>query len=167
MALSRASAAAKGVPLYQRLAQLAGMDTKKYVLPVPSFNVINGGSHAGNALSCQEFMVLPIGAKTFKEAMQIGAEVYHNLAKVLKTKYGQDAVNVGDEGGFAPPVLENDEAIGVLMDAIKASGHMDKVKIGTDVAASEFFKEDAKKYDLYWKDAKQAGKKLLTTTELG
>ncbi len=81
-----------GVPLYQRLAMLAQMGTKTYTLPVPSFNVINGGSHAGNQLSCQEFMVLPVGAKTFKEAMQIGVEVYHSLAKILKKKYGQDAV---------------------------------------------------------------------------
>merc|ERR1719230_2413534 len=165
--MARASAAAKDIPLYARLAELAGTNTRKYTLPVPSFNVINGGSHAGNALSCQEFMVLPIGASSFKEAMQIGAEVYHNLAKVLKKKYGQDSVNVGDEGGFAPPVKENDEALAVLMDAIKASGHADKVKIGTDVAASEFYKDKEGKYDLYWKDEKQAGKKLLSTGELG
>lgn len=163
MAMARASAAAKDMPLYARLAELAGTNTKKYVLPVPSFNVINGGSHAGNALSCQEFMVLPIGASTFKEAMQIGAEVYHNLAKVLKKKYGQDAVNVGDEGGFAPPVTENDEALQVLMQAIEASGHKDKIKIGTDVAASEFCKDG--KYDLYWK-TKDAGKKMLSSKEL-
>merc|ERR1719421_2318699 len=162
MAVSRAAAAAQGVPLYQHLAALAGSVPKNYTMPVPSFNVINGGSHAGNQLSCQEFMILPLGAKNFKEAVQIGAEVYHNLAKVLKKKYGQDSVNVGDEGGFAPPVLENDEAIGVLMQAIELSGHMDKVKIGTDVAASEFFKDG--KYDLYWKDKKLAGKKMLSTT---
>lgn len=83
MALARAGAAAKGVPLYQYLAQLAGKKTDKYVLPVPSFNVINGGKHAGNKLAMQEFMILPTGAKTFKEAMQIGAEVYHNLKKVI------------------------------------------------------------------------------------
>lgn len=74
-----------------------------------AFNVINGGSHAGNKLAMQEFMILPIGASTFKEAMRIGAEVYHNLKSVIKMKYGQDATNVGDEGGFAPNILENQE----------------------------------------------------------
>lgn len=74
-----------------------------------AFNVINGGSHAGNKLAMQEFMILPVGASTFKEAMRIGAEVYHNLKNVIKKKYGQDATNVGDEGGFAPNILENKE----------------------------------------------------------
>lgn len=74
------------------------------MLPVPAFNVINGGSHAGNKLAMQEFMILPTGAKTFKEALQIGAEVYHHLKAVIKEKYGLDATNVGDEGGFAPNI---------------------------------------------------------------
>merc|ERR1712216_826760 len=99
------------------IAELAGKPTDKFVMPVPSLNVINGGSHAGNRLACQEFMILPTGASSFKEAMQIGAEVYHNLKKVVEKKYGQDACNVGDEG---------------------------KVKLGTDVAASEFYDADAK-----------------------
>jgi enolase len=148
MAICRAGAAAKKIPLYKHIAELAGRDTSKFVLPVPSFNVINGGSHAGNQLACQEFMILPVGAKSFREAMQIGAEVYHNLKKVVNKRYGQDATNVGDEGGFAVPVQENGEALEVLMEAIKASGHLDKVKIATDVAASEFFIGDEKKYDL-------------------
>jgi enolase len=74
-----------------------------------AFNVINGGSHAGNKLAMQEFMILPIGASNFHEAMRIGAEVYHNLKNVIKAKYGKDATNVGDEGGFAPNILENNE----------------------------------------------------------
>lgn len=74
-----------------------------------AFNVINGGSHAGNKLAMQEFMILPVGAESFKEAMRIGAEVYHNLKNVIKEKYGKDATNVGDEGGFAPNILENKE----------------------------------------------------------
>lgn len=74
-----------------------------------AFNVINGGSHAGNKLAMQEFMILPVGASSFKEAMRIGAEVYHNLKNVIKEKYGKDATNVGDEGGFAPNILENKE----------------------------------------------------------
>merc|ERR1719473_2108319 len=135
MAVCRAGAAAKEQALYEYIANLAGKPTDKFVMPVPSFNVINGGSHAGNRLACQEFMILPVGAANFREAMQIGAEVYHSLKSVVKKKYGQDATNVGDEGGFAVPVLDNNEALDVLMDAIKASGHEAKVKLGTDVAA--------------------------------
>lgn len=139
------------MPLYQYLSCLSGRPTDSYVMPVPSFNVINGGSHAGNRLACQEFMILPVGAKSFKEALCIGCEVYHSLKSCIKKKYGQDACNVGDEGGFAPSVQDNNEALDVLMDAIEKSGHKDKVKIGTDVAASEFCKEGGK-YDLDFKN---------------
>merc|ERR1719201_2831981 len=138
----------------------------KFVLPVPAFNVINGGSHAGNRLACQEFMILPVGAANFKEAMIIGAEVYHTLKGVIKKKYGQDACNVGDEGGFAPSVQDNNEALDVLMDAIKASGHADKVKIGTDVAASEFYNEKTKKYDLDFKNPNSPDSMKKTSDEM-
>ncbi|CAE7026001.1 ENO1 [Symbiodinium sp. KB8] len=97
-------------------------------------------------------MILPTGASSFKNAMEIGAEVYHTLKSVIKKKYGQDACNVGDEGGFAPNVQDNNEALDVLMEAIKKSGHEGKVKIGTDVAASEFYKADEKIYDLDFKN---------------
>jgi len=102
MAVLKAGAAAKGVPLYRHIADLAGHGGKKIVMPVPAFNVINGGSHAGNKLAMQEFMILPTGASSFAEAMKIGSEVYHSLKAVIKKKYGQDATNVGDEGGFLP-----------------------------------------------------------------
>eukprot|EP00435_Cladocopium_sp_Y103_P074212 s151_g47.t1 len=155
MAVCRAGAASMEMPLYQYLSCLSGRPTDSYVMPVPSFNVINGGSHAGNRLACQEmqtlFMILPVGAKSFKEALCIGCEVYHSLKSCIKKKYGQDACNVGDEGGFAPSVQDNNEALDVLMDAIEKSGHKDKVKIGTDVAASEFCKEGGK-YDLDFKN---------------
>merc|ERR1719198_1531005 len=124
MALARAGAASMHMPPYEYIANLAGRPTDKYVMPVPSFNVINGGSHAGNRLACQEFMILPVGASSFKEAMQIGAEVYHNLKKVVQKKYGQDA---GNAGGFAVPVQDNNEALDVLMEAITASGYKEKV----------------------------------------
>merc|ERR1712060_531091 len=150
MAVCRAGAAASEMPLYQYIAKLAGKPLDRFVMPVPSLNVINGGSHAGNRLACQEFMILPTGAASFKEAMEIGAEVYHTLKSVIKKKYGQDACNVGDEGGFAPSVQDNNEALDVLMEAIKKSGHEAKVKIGTDVAASEFYKDG--KYDLDFKN---------------
>merc|ERR1711953_865182 len=152
MAVTRAGAASMQMPLYEYIANLSGRPTDKYVMPVPSFNVINGGSHAGNRLACQEFMILPVGASSLKDALIIGAEVYHTLKGVIKKKYGQDACNVGDEGGFAPSVQDNNEALDVLMDAIQKSGHADKVKLATDVAASEFYNAETKKYDLDFKN---------------
>uniref|UniRef100_A0AAQ5Z0U9 phosphopyruvate hydratase n=3 Tax=Amphiprion ocellaris TaxID=80972 RepID=A0AAQ5Z0U9_AMPOC len=147
LAVCKAGAAEKGVPLYRHIADLAG--NPEVILPVPAFNVINGGSHAGNKLAMQEFMILPIGASTFKEAMRIGAEVYHNLKNVIKKKYGQDATNVGDEGGFAPNILENQEALELLKEAIAKAGYTDEIVIGMDVAASEFYRDG--KYDLDFK----------------
>ncbi|XP_068170980.1 enolase 1b, (alpha) [Antennarius striatus] len=149
LAVCKAGAAEKGVPLYRHIADLAG--NAKVILPVPAFNVINGGSHAGNKLAMQEFMILPAGASTFKEAMCIGSEVYHNLKKVIKNRYGQDATNVGDEGGFAPNILENKEALELVKEAIANAGYTDKVVIGMDVAASEFYVEG--KYDLDFKSS--------------
>lgn len=166
MAVCRAGAAANGMPLYQYIAKISGKPTDKFVMPVPSFNVINGGSHAGNRLACQEFMILPVGASSFKEAMIIGAEVYHNLKSVIKKKYGQDACNVGDEGGFAPNVQDNNEALDVLMEAIAKSGHSDKVKIGTDVAASEFYTAEKKHYDLDFKNPSSPAEMKKTAPQL-
>merc|ERR1711865_486955 len=152
MAVCRAGAASMQMPLYEYIANISGRPTDKFVMPVPSFNVINGGSHAGNRLACQEFMILPVGASSFMEAMEIGAEVYHTLKGCIKKKYGQDACNVGDEGGFAPSVQKNEEALDILMEAINQSGHAAKVKIGTDVAASEFYDAKTKLYDLDFKN---------------
>jgi len=166
MAVCRAGAAASSMPLYQYIAKIAGKPTDKFVMPVPSFNVINGGSHAGNRLACQEFMILPVGAGSFKEAMVIGAEVYHNLKSVIKKKYGQDACNVGDEGGFAPNVQDNNEALDVLMEAIAKSGHSEKVKIGTDVAASEFYTAEKKHYDLDFKNPSSPAEMKKSATQL-
>ena len=150
MASCKAGAAAKKMPLYRHIADLAGV--KEFVLPVPSFNVINGGKHAGNKLAMQEFMILPVGAPNFREAMRYGVEVYHNLKKVIKEKYGQDAVNVGDEGGFAPNIQDNKEGLELLKEAIAKAGYTGKVKIGMDVAASEFFENE--KYNLNFKGSK-------------
>ncbi|CAN1357104.1 Enolase 1 [Linum perenne] len=146
LAICKAGAHAKGIPLYKHIANLAG--NSKLVLPVPAFNVINGGSH--------EFMILPTGASSFKEAMKMGAEVYHNLKSVIKKKYGQDATNVGDEGGFAPNIQENKEGLELLKTAIAKAGYTDKVVIGMDVAASEFYGSD-KKYDLNFKEENNNG----------
>merc|ERR1712032_622830 len=151
MAVCKAGAAVKGMPLYKHIAELAGNPTDKFYMPVPAFNVINGGSHAGNKLAMQEFMILPVGASSFAEAMKMGSEVYHNLKNVIKKKYGQDACNVGDEGGFAPNILENKEGLDLLVEAIEKAGYTGKVKIGMDVAASEFWKEEEKVYDLDFK----------------
>ena len=100
--------------------------------------------------------MLPVGAESFKKAMEIGAEVYHTLKSVIKKKYGQDACNAGDEGGFAPGVQDNNEALAVLMETIKKSGHAAKVKIGTDGAASEFYVAKTNKYDLDFKNPNSA-----------
>lgn len=147
MAVCKAGAAERGTPLFQHIAELAG--ASEVSLPVPSFNVINGGMHAGNKLAMQEFMLLPIGAESFSEAMRMGTETYHQLKAVIKKKYGQDAVNVGDEGGFAPNIQDNKEGLELLKEAIEHAGYTGKIKIGMDVAASEFFKDG--KYDLNFK----------------
>jgi enolase len=166
MAVCRAGAAASQMPLYKYLAKLGGKPIDNFVLPLPCLNVINGGSHAGNRLACQEFMICPIGASSFKEAMIIGAEIYHTLKGVIKKKYGQDACNVGDEGGFAPSVQANDEALDILMEAIEKSGHKEKTKIATDVAASEFYDEKTKKYDLDFKNPNSPDSMKKTGEEL-
>merc|ERR1712203_523110 len=166
MAVCRAGAASMHMPLYQYIANLAGRPTDKFMMPVPAFNVINGGSHAGNRLACQEFMILPVGASNFKEALIMGCEVYHTLKTCIKKKYGQDACNVGDEGGFAPSVQANEEALDILMEAITKSGHKDKVKIATDVAASEFYDADTKKYDLDFKNPNSPDSMKKTADEL-
>jgi len=146
LAVARAGAAANGVPLYQHLANLAG--NKELVMPVPAFNVINGGTHAGNGLPMQEFMIFPTGAKSFREAMRMGSEIYHHLKKVIQKKYGLDGTNVGDEGGFAPNVKTPKECWELIQEAVKASGHEGKIEYGMDVAASEFYDEDKKVYNL-------------------
>ena len=120
LAVARAGAASKNVPLYQHLRSLTSINNKatKYVLPCPSLNVINGGKHGGNGIAMQEFMILPTGAKNFAHAMQVGSEVYHHLMKIIKKKHGLSATNVGDEGGFAPNVPDGLEALELLREAI-------------------------------------------------
>ncbi|AJU33817.2 Eno2p [Saccharomyces cerevisiae YJM981] len=164
LAASRAAAAEKNVPLYKHLADLSKSKTSPYVLPVPFLNVLNGGSHAGGALALQEFMIAPTGAKTFAEAMRIGSEVYHNLKSLTKKRYGASAGNVGDEGGVAPNIQTAEEALDLIVDAIKAAGHDGKVKIGLDCASSEFFKDG--KYDLDFKNPESDKSKWLTGVEL-
>lgn len=160
IAVAKAGAAESGVPLYRHIANLAGH--KEIIMPVPAFNVINGGSHAGNKLAMQEFMLLPTGAANFREAMKIGSEIYHNLKNVIKAKYGLDACNVGDEGGFAPNIQDNMEGLELLKVAIEKAGYTGRVQIGMDVAASEFYQDG--KYNLDFK-SKEPNPSLIVSPE--
>lgn len=164
MAAARAAAAEKGVPLYKHLADLSSSKEGTYVLPVPFLNVLNGGSHAGGSLAFQEFMIAPVGAKTFSEALELGAEVYQQLKSLAKKQYGPSAGNVGDEGGVAPNIQTAEEALDLIMAAIKAAGHDGKIKIGMDCASSEFYKDG--KYDLDFKNPKSDASKWLTGPQL-
>merc|ERR1711973_824032 len=163
LAACKAGAAHKGVPLYRHIADLAG--TPEIVLPVPAFNVINGGSHAGNKLAMQEFMILPTGATSFTEAMRMGSETYHHLKSVIKAKFGLDATAVGDEGGFAPNILNNKDALLLIGEAIAKAGYTGKIEIGMDVAASEFFKGD-NVYDLDFKTDNNDGSQKIDGDKL-
>ncbi|WP_088014853.1 phosphopyruvate hydratase [Gottfriedia acidiceleris] len=143
MAVARAAADELGLPLYQ---YLGGFNAKQ--LPVPMMNIINGGSHADNNVDFQEFMILPVGADSFKEAIRMGTEIFHNLKAVLHDKGLNTAV--GDEGGFAPNLGSNREALEVIMEAIDKAGYKagEQVFLGMDVASSEFFNKETGKYDL-------------------
>ncbi|MBM7567028.1 phosphopyruvate hydratase [Paenibacillus sacheonensis] len=136
MACARAAADALDVPLY---TYLGGFNAK--TLPVPMMNIVNGGEHADNNIDVQEFMVLPVGAESFKEALRIGAEIFHNLKSVLKDKGLNTAV--GDEGGFAPNLGSNEEAITTIISAIERAGYKPGVDVflGMDVASTEFYKD--------------------------
>lgn len=145
LAAAKAAAAAKGMPLYAHIAELNGTPGQ-YSMPLPMMNILNGGEHADNNVDIQEFMIQPVGAKSFREGLRMGAEIFHNLKKVLSAK-GM-STSVGDEGGFAPNLASNADALAVIKEAVEAAGY----KLGTDVtlaldcAASEFYKDG--KYDL-------------------
>ncbi|MHB0883004.1 phosphopyruvate hydratase [Paenibacillus sp. SEL1] len=136
MAVARAAAEALGLPLY---TYLGGFNAKQ--LPVPMMNIVNGGAHADNNVDVQEFMVLPVGAPTFKEALRVGAEIFHNLKSVLNSKGLNTAV--GDEGGFAPNFKSNEEALSTIIEAIEKAGYKPGVDVflGMDVASTEFYKD--------------------------
>lgn len=141
MAAARASAESEMTPLYR---YMGGVNAR--VLPVPMMNVINGGAHADNSVDPQEFMIVPVGAKKFSEALRMGAETFHNLKSVLKKRGYSTAV--GDEGGFAPNLKSNEEALEVLSEAITKAGYKpgDQIAIALDPAASEFYDQGKKKY---------------------
>ena len=137
MAICKAGALSKGIPLYEHIGDLHG--NTDFYLPVPSLNVINGGEHGGNDIAFQEFMLMPVDAPSFKEALVLGVEVYHKLKSIIKKKYGVTAINVGDEGGFAPPLDKVEEPLRLIMAAIDEAGHTGKFQIALDPAASEFY----------------------------
>ena len=135
LAVAKAAADELGIPLYR---YLGGVNTS--TLPVPSLNVLNGGQHAGNDLAIQEFMILPKGASCFSEGLRMAAETYHALGKILSGRYGAGAVNVGYEGGYAPPLSKTRDALDALMAALDVTGYEGEIGIGMDAAASSFFK---------------------------
>ncbi len=145
LAVSRAAAELKNKQLYEYIAEIYG-NKNQLMLPVPLANVINGGAHAGNYLKFQEFMLIPLRARSFAEAARMVSETYHTLKKIIDDKYGKNATNVGDEGGFAPPLRTAEEALDIMKEAIIKSGYRRKISIGFDVAASNIYHD--KTYDV-------------------
>ncbi|RUT66602.1 phosphopyruvate hydratase [Morganella morganii] len=147
LANAKAAAASKGLPLYAHIAELNGTPGK-YSMPLPMMNIINGGEHADNNVDIQEFMIQPVGAPSLKEAVRMGSEIFHHLAKVLKAKGMNTAV--GDEGGYAPNLGSNAEALSDIKEAVKAAGYeLDKdVTLAMDCAASEFYNKETGMYEL-------------------
>lgn len=143
LAIAKAAADTAKTPLFQHLG---GINAR--TLPIPMLNIINGGAHAGNELAVQEFMIVPVGFDTFSDAIRAAVEIYKELKSILKSKYGASAVNVGDEGGYAPPMKYVREAIEALRTAIKNCGYdaEKEVRISLDAAASQFYDEDKKVY---------------------
>ena len=156
LAVCRAGAGAKNIPLYQYISEIyrgrasvnLSNDESLQALPVPCFNIINGGAHAGNELDFQEFMIVPYltknpGGEKFKfgQRLRIATEIYQELKKVIKEKYIDLAINLGDEGGFAPPLKAPEKALNLILATVKNLGHQDKIKIIIDVAASQFYEK--------------------------
>lgn len=157
LATAKAAAEALGLPLYQ---YLGGFNT--YTLPVPMMNILNGGEHADNTVDLQEFMIMPVGASSFAEALRICSEVYHNLKKVLNEK--ELSTGVGDEGGFAPNLKSSDEAIEVILEAVKKAGYDpgSDIRIAIDAAASELYDAETKLY-YFPGESKMKGEEVYRT----
>ncbi len=156
IAFAKATAVSRNKKLYAYFRQISG--TKSISLPMPMMNILNGGRHAENSTDLQEFMIVPIGAKSFKEALRSGAEVFHALKKILKNR--KQSTSVGDEGGYAPSLPSNEAAIQIILEAISAAGYIPgkQIAIAIDAAASEFYKD--RKYQL------ASENKVLTSAEL-
>ena len=160
MAVAHAAADYLDIPLYQ---YLGGFNSKQ--LPVPMMNIINGGEHADNNVDVQEFMIMPVGAKSFKEALRMGAEIFHNLKAVLKGKGYNTAV--GDEGGFAPNLGSNEEAITIILEAIEKAGYKpgEEVKLAMDVASSELYDDAKGKYVLAGEGVEKTSEEMVAWYE--
>ena len=159
LAVAKAAAEALGQPLYK---YLGGVNAKE--LPLPMMNILNGGAHADSAVDVQEFMIQPVGAKSFREAMQMGAEVFHHLGKILKAN--GDSTNVGNEGGYAPSKIQGTEgALALISEAVKAAGYElgKDITFALDAASSEFCKEVNGKYEYHFK---REGRVVRTTDEM-
>ena len=152
LAAARAAAKALGLPLYQYI------NLNAHVLPVPLLNLINGGKHASNDLEFQEFCIFPVGAETFSQSMEIGSAVTRELREIIVSKYGKLAVNVGDEGGFAPPITSVREALDCLVMAVEKSGYTRQIVYGLDCAATHIYDQETGKYRLQGN--------LLTTADM-
>ncbi len=159
LAVAKASANALGLTLYR---YIGGVNTK--VMPIPMINILNGGKHANNTVDLQEFMIVPVGADSFKEAMEMACEIYHNLEKVLKER--GLSTGVGDEGGFAPDLANSSDALYLIIEAVEKSGYRlnDDIKIAIDVAASELYDETSDKY-YFSGESKMAGKEIYRNAE--
>ncbi|KAL5717233.1 phosphopyruvate hydratase [Ranunculus cassubicifolius] len=162
LAACKAGAAEKEVPLYKHIADLSGKTNM--VLPVPAFTLISGGKLAGNYLSAQEIMILPIGASTFEEAMQMGSEAYHHLKAVISEKHGVTGINVSEDGGFAPNISSFEEGLDLVMEAIDRTGYNEKIKIAMDVGASDFC--IGTKYDMDFKSPNKLGQNFRTREDM-
>ena len=160
MAVAHAAADYLDVPLYQ---YLGGFNSKQ--LPVPMMNILNGGAHADNNVDIQEFMVMPVGAKSFKQALRMGAEIFHNLKAVLKAKGYNTAV--GDEGGFAPNLGSNEEAITVIIEAVEKAGYKmgEEVRLAMDVASSELYDDEKGKYVLAGEGVEKTSEEMVAWYE--
>lgn len=160
LAVAKAAAASVGLPLYRYIGGVNGK-----TLPVPMMNILNGGEHADNNVDIQEFMVMPFGAKNFREGLRMGTEVFHNLKAVLKEM--KLSTSVGDEGGFAPDLKNNEEAIKVIITAIERAGYKPgaDVKIALDVAASEFFDEKTGLYNMEGEGVKKTAEEMIAYYE--
>jgi len=143
LAVVRVAAKTQNKKLYEHIGKLSG--NKNYIVPVPFMNIINGGKHAGNGLAIQEFMIVP-QAKSFNDAIRMGSEIYHELKKILKKKYSNTSINVGDEGGFAPAIHKTEEAIELILKAAKHLGYEKSTKIAIDAAATSFYDKKRNNY---------------------
>ncbi|MBC7128289.1 MAG: phosphopyruvate hydratase [Thermoplasmatales archaeon] len=150
IACCKCAANSKKIPVHLYLNKEANL------MPIPFMNIINGGKHAGNELAIQEFMIAPIMAKSFSQAIRMGCEVYYSLKEIILKKYGRNAINVGDEGGFAPPLKETRDALELIMDAIEENGYENEVMLAIDCAASSFYKDN-----LYYIEGEKSRDELI------